>query len=218
LSPKKIKREKKPQSMAPTTADLFDTNIFPTDTISVPDPSFTAADTPFPIFGASYSTPVYDPNFPAEWIIWPDPSEPGFDPSYQCPGRSNIFLTFLIANAAVTVAGIIISCRPVAHFLTCHRLAKKKKKNTIKFNWIIPLAMQILANVVSGAIVHNTPGWHHINTSDVMLLYLLRPRIMLIPLATVTAFIVFKDEYPWMYTLLANAIAESVLQLMAGKF
>ncbi|RYO99921.1 hypothetical protein DL764_006662 [Monosporascus ibericus] len=99
--------------------------------------------------------------------------------------------------------------------MTCGRLAKKGQTNTILYNWIPAVAFQILANVVCGVIIHNTPGYEHVKVEEVMMLYLIRPRISLIATSTAAAFVVLKDEYPWMYSMLANAITESILQVIA---
>ncbi|KAK4212613.1 hypothetical protein QBC37DRAFT_287682, partial [Rhypophila decipiens] len=152
--------------------------------------------------------------FPSRWTIYPTISDPSIYP--ECPATRDTFIGFIIANAIVTVIGVIIGCRPILNRLTCNKLAKKGRTKTILYNWIPSIVMQILANVACGAVIHATPGYEHIRVEDVVMLYLIRPRISLIAMSTAAAFVVLKDEYPWMYSMLSSAVTEVVLQLMAA--
>jgi hypothetical protein len=188
---------------------------YPWETHSTSSPTSTAytgftLPTPDPYLSSS------EPEFPSRWTIYPDTSNATVLASLPgCPTPQETFTGFIIANAVVTVVGVIIGCRPVLNKLTCNLLAKKGKKNTIRYNWIPTVVLQILANVVCGAIIHYTPGYEHVRVEDVMMLYLIRPRIALIATSTAAAFLILKDEYPWMYSLLANGITELILQIMA---
>lgn len=164
--------------------------------------------------GTSMPSSATESGIPPQWAIYPDASDPSAPTT--CPTPPETFKAFIIANAVVTILGIIIGCRPVLSKLTRDRLGKKGKVDTIRYNWLPPLCLQILTNVVCGAIIHYTPGYAHVRVENVMMLYLIRPRISLIATTTAAAFIVLKDEYPWMYSMLATAVAELILQLMAG--
>ncbi|KAK5655611.1 hypothetical protein OQA88_5542 [Cercophora sp. LCS_1] len=132
--------------------------------------------------------------FPSRWTIYPSESAS----ETTCPAPKDTFIAFIIANAVVTVLGVFLGCRPVLNKLTCGCLGRKGKTNTILYNWIPSVCLQILANVVCGAIIRSTPGYGHVSVADVMMLYLVRPRIALIATSTAAAFVVLKDEYPWM--------------------
>ena len=135
----------------------------------------------------------------------------------KCPKESATFIAFAISNVLVSMLGIILGCRPVLNKLSRGHLGKRGKQNTIIYNWMLPLALHASANALVGVIIHNTPGYENVKVQDAMMIYFVRPRISVLILATTTAFFMFHDDYPWMYAMLANTIAELILQVIAGK-
>jgi hypothetical protein len=158
-------------------------------------------------------------HWPTRWIISPAAVMAGGDPQeYGCPSLASTLIAFAITNVLVSAFGAIAGYRPVQHFVTCHRLGKPKSKNTIRYAWIFPLCAQFLANAIIGAVIHNTPGYEHIKVGDVVMIYLVRPRISLIFLLTLCTFFIIREEYMWRSALIGNAIAEILLQISADVY
>lgn len=89
--------------------------------------------------------------------------------------------------------------------------------NTVVYSWIFPFGLHAGANVLTAVIIHYTPGYENVKVQNAMMMYFVRPRISVVVLATMTAFFPTHDDYPWMYALLSNTIAELFLQIIAGK-
>ncbi|KAF2474898.1 uncharacterized protein BDR25DRAFT_340573 [Lindgomyces ingoldianus] len=156
------------------------------------------------------------PQLPDTWKIAPlDVLNGDIDAIAKCPKTSTTFIAFAISNVIVTVVGILLGCRPIIHKLSCHVLGKRGKQNTILYNWIFPLALHVGANALVGVVIHNTPGYENVKVQDAMMIYFVRPRISVLALATMSCFFMSREDYPWMYALLANTIAEFILQVIA---
>lgn len=136
----------------------------------------------------------------------------------KCPKESATFIAFAITNAVMTILGTIMGYRPFLNKLTCGCFGKKEKYNTIRYNWIPPLALHASANALNAAIIHGTPGYENVRVQDAMMIYFVRPRISVLVLATMTAFFVTRNDYPWMHALIGNTVAELILQVIAGKW
>ena len=81
--------------------------------------------------------------------------------------------------------------------------------------WILPFLFTLAANATLGAIIHNTPGYQNVEFYNVMLIYLVRPRISMMALLTLTYFWRIKGEYAWLAAFLGSSVAESFLQIIA---
>jgi len=171
-------------------------------------------------YSAPASKPTNSPDkVPTRWIISPADVLNGADPAdYNCPRSSSIFIAFAITNILVSLLSVVAGYRPVQYIMTCHLVGKPNKKNTIQYAWILPLITQFLGNAILGAIIHNTPGYNNVSVGDVVMIYLIRPRIALIFLWTITALIRVHGEYAWLSALIGNAVAEIILQIAADIY
>jgi hypothetical protein len=172
--------------------------------------------TPWPSFDDTSPNESTSP-FPASWKIAPSAVLNGDTEAIaKCPKESATFIAFIITNAIVTIFGLIIGCRPVLNKISRDHLGKLGKKNTSLYNWIPPLLLHISTNAFTGIMIYNTPGYGNVKIINAMMIYFVRPRISVIALATMAAFFKTHNDYPWMYALLANTVAEFMLQVIAG--
>lgn len=131
----------------------------------------------------------------------------------RCPSPGSILISFVITNAIVMAVSLVVGYRPFIHaIIPC---LGQKKPNRIKFAWVLPLVTHLLANAIIGALIHHTPGYSHVGVVDVMMLYLIRPRIAVIVLFWATALFRVNNEYPWLASLIGNAVTELLLQIAA---
>jgi len=164
------------------------------------------------------STSTSTESLPASWKIAPIDVLNG-DPEAmaKCPKESATFIAFIISNAIVSVLGLLTGYRPFIHKVFCGHLGKPGRRNTIVYSWLFPLALHISANALVAVIIHNTPGYGHVKVHNAMMVYFVRPRISPLILVTATCFFKPHEEYPWMYALISNTIAELLLQIIAGE-
>jgi hypothetical protein len=153
---------------------------------------------------------------PKRWIIAPANVLGGdTEAAAHCPKPSSTLIAFAITNAIVSVLGILAGYRPFVHAITGGCCGKPGARNTIKFSWIAPLVLHLFANLIIGAVIHTTPEYGQVRVIDVMMIYLVRPRISVIFLLFMTTFFRIKKEYRWLSALIGNSIAEFIIQCAA---
>jgi hypothetical protein len=171
------------------------------------------------VYGDSISSGQGSSELPLAWKIAPQSVLDGSKSAEEanCPKIAGTYIAFAISNVIIAILGVILGCRPILNKLTCGFLGKRGKRNTILYNWILPFGLHVSANALVAGIIHNTPGYGNVKVVDAMMIYFVRPRISVLILATFAAFFPTRDDYPWMYALLANTISELFLQAIAGK-
>lgn len=99
--------------------------------------------------GSPWDGLAKDMVFPGNWQISPR--------SNYCPSPGAILFSFLITNLVVTSVGFFLALLP--HNPQAHlRPLRQARQNAVRCNGNCLLSMQILANVVYGAIIWSTEG------------------------------------------------------------
>jgi hypothetical protein len=147
------------------------------------------ADRPFYVAGAG----IYNENdnatlatnlppIPVEWIIAPLNAT-----AAQCPSHAATLRTFGITNAIMVVLAIVFGCRPIVHFLTKGLMGTRGGK-TVRWIWILNLALQLLGNLFVSIMIHNSAGYGHLSILNIFALYSARPRVSLLALTMLRIF------------------------------
>ena len=123
---------------------------------------------------------------PQQWSVYPANGD-----TTHCPSAHSILTTFGLINLAVLVLSLILGHRKITLLLTRGIFGKKHKTEwgrrqwgipipkSVLYMWTVPFALQIIANAINAAIMKSTANYTDASFSigQVMILYLMRPRI-----------------------------------------
>jgi hypothetical protein len=100
------------------------------------------------------------------------------DPSVAtCPTTSHILSTFAIVNVVVSAAGIILGNRAIVNTVTFGKMGKPGSHAWF-FTWMVPVALQLLANAIIAAIIKHSAGYHaNFKVGEMVLFLVARPRL-----------------------------------------
>lgn len=189
-----------------------------------------------PVYRPGFGT--YDPNdpsnktayadlppVPVEWIIVPLNRT-----AAQCPSREATIRTFAFTNAVVALFAIVFGCRPLLHKLTRGVLGKRGG-NSIKYMWIVSLAVQLLANLSVSLLIRRTPGYEPLSLLNIFALYSARLRVSLISLALLRIFVgvnlrrltksmKYIEEFEFVYadSYISSVLTELCMEMFAAIF